>query len=146
MPRPFPARPRRTPLAALTLISIAAAVAFAINSRADDSPAAQGQSHHSAPPAGERVEAEVITLRPSGFDPAEITRPRGRFYLAVENRSGTHDLDLRLSREAGGRLVEVRLPRGRLKWRGMIDPPPGTYTLTEAGRPDWVCRVTITAQ
>lgn len=143
MPRPFSALLRRAILAAVGVIAAAAAVAFAISSRAGGSFAVPRQPSHAQPTRG-RVEAEVITIRPSGFDPAEITRPRGRFYLVVENRSGTHDLDLRLSREAGLGLAGVRIPRGRLRWRDALDLPPGTYVLTEAGHPGWACRLTIT--
>src|SRR5687768_852004 len=32
------------------------------------------------------VEAEVIALRPSGFEPAEITRPAGRVLMAVSDQ------------------------------------------------------------
>lgn len=94
----------------------------------------------------ERVEAELITIRPTGFEPLEITRPRGEFKLTVQNLTGLEELTLRLDREGGGggRLHEVRTSRGRHNWRKNIDPPPGTYVITEAAHPDWACRVTIT--
>jgi hypothetical protein len=85
-----------------------------------------------------------ITIRPTGFDPAEVTIPQGRFILAVDNRSGLRDLTFRLDRESGGRLHEVRMPRESLSWRALIDASPGTYTLTEANHPEWLCRVTVT--
>lgn len=96
--------------------------------------------------SSERIEAELVTIKPSGFDPLEIRRPRGVFYLRVNNRSEIHDLDLRLDREAGERLQEVRLPRGRLNWMKSLDLPPGTYRLSEVNHPDWVCTITITAR
>jgi len=34
------------------------------------------------------VEAEVVTATPTGFEPGKITRPAGRFLLAVDNASG----------------------------------------------------------
>lgn len=94
--------------------------------------------------AQERIEAELVTIRPTGFDPVEIRRPRGRFILAVNNRSGIHELDLRLDREMGARQHEVRLPRGRPGWKKIVDLPPGRYILTEANHPNWICRITIT--
>src|SRR5258705_7861593 len=51
----------------------------------------------SAPPQtpGDRLDAELITLQPSGFEPSEITSPRGAFLLAVDNRSGLEEIELR---------------------------------------------------
>ena len=94
----------------------------------------------------DKIEAELITIRPAGFDPTEITRPPGRFTLAVNNLSGLPELDLMLDREAGARQHEGRLPRGQLGWKKTVDLPPGTYTLTEVNHPSWVCRITITAK
>lgn len=99
--------------------------------------------------AGEQVAPGVglpvarVTIRPTGFDPAEVTLPRGRFLLAVDNRSGLNELTFRLDREGDGRLHEARMTRGRLAWRKVIDPAAGDYILTEATHPDWVCRVRI---
>lgn len=89
-------------------------------------------------------EGEVITIRPRGFDPPEIVRTHGRFTLMVENRSGVEEVSLRLDREAGSRLHNVRVERKQLDWRQGVDLPPGTYILTEENHPEWVCRITIT--
>ena len=91
-----------------------------------------------------RFEIEVITIRPAGFEPQEITRPKGPFGLAVENRTGLENVILRLDREGGGRLQERQVTRKELNWKQRVNLPPGTYTLTEANNPDWVCRITIT--
>lgn len=93
-----------------------------------------------------RVETEVLTIRPTGFEPSELTRPQGRFLLAVNNRSGLAEVNLRLDRVAGNRLREVRVPRNKLDWREFVELPPGRYLLTEAGQPNWVCSITITAR
>ena len=88
------------------------------------------------------VEAEVIALRPSGFEPQEITRPGGRVLLAVSDQSGLDGVVLRLVK--GGRTArEVRLRRGRRLWRKVVELTPGEYALTEASHPEWVCRITI---
>jgi hypothetical protein len=100
-------------------------------------------------PSGEQAAAGVglpvvrVTIRPTGFDPAEVTLPRGRFMLAVDNRTGLNELTFRLDREGGGRLHEVRMTREQLAWRKVIDPPPGGYVLTEINHPGWVCRISI---
>ncbi|HYG81522.1 MAG TPA: hypothetical protein VD861_14090 [Pyrinomonadaceae bacterium] len=91
----------------------------------------------------ERIEAEAIVLRPTGFEPAEIRRPAGRVLLAVDNGSELQEAVLRLEREGGQVIHEVHLPRRQQKWRQVVDFTPGTYTLTEANHTDWVCRITI---
>jgi hypothetical protein len=100
-----------------------------------------------APASGAgRVEAVVITLRPDGFQPAEIKRPKGRFILAINHRAWLPEVALQLDREDGGRAKEVKVHRNKPNWREMVDLPPGQYVLREAGHPDWACRITITAQ
>lgn len=96
------------------------------------------------PTSRERGEVELITLRPSGFEPVEITRPAGRFLLTVTKRNLPEEVTLHLERERGGPLQEFRKGRDRKHHRGLVDLPPGIYVLTEAGHPDWVCRITIT--
>lgn len=95
-------------------------------------------------PRGQRIESEVVTILPTGFSPSEITRPRGRFLIVVDNRSGLEETNLRLERAAGSRLREVRRTKEELIWRQLEDLPPGEYVLTEASHPEWACRITIT--
>ena len=92
----------------------------------------------------EAVEAEVIALRPSGFEPAEITRPAGRVLVAVSNQTGAADAVLRLSKEGDKRAHEVRLSKSKRLWRKVVELAPGDYTLTEASHPEWTCRIVIT--
>lgn len=93
--------------------------------------------------ARERIEAEIITIRPTGFEPGEIKRPKGRFLLSVDNRSGLEEVSLRLDQERGNRQREARVQRDKLDWRELVDLPPGRYTLTEANHPDWACFIII---
>jgi hypothetical protein len=93
---------------------------------------------------GERLEAEIITLHPTGFDPAGIERPRGRFLLGLDNRSGLDDIELQFTREGGGRMQVLGARRKRSSWREVVNLPPGRYLLTEASHPDWECAITIT--
>lgn len=93
-----------------------------------------------------RLEAERITIRPTGFEPVEINRPAGRFLLAVNDRSGRDSVVITLLRESGERLHEVRMrerPR-KHEWRQVVNLPPGRYVLREAGHPAWMCRITLT--
>jgi hypothetical protein len=93
-----------------------------------------------------RLETELITITPTGFDPAEMTRPQGRVILEVDNRSGLEEVEIRLDRSNGVREKEVRVHRTTLDWSGEVTLRPGIYVLREAGHPDWVCNVTITPQ
>jgi hypothetical protein len=96
----------------------------------------------SASPA-EPMQAEIITIRPYGFEPQKIERPPGRFILNVDNRSGLSAVALRLDHNGAGRLRAVQVPREKLDWIDSIDLLPGSYLLTEADHPDWVCHITI---
>jgi hypothetical protein len=89
------------------------------------------------------VETELITIRPNGFEPAEINRPAGEFILVVENPYG-QTANLVLSREAGERLNEMRSSKEQPDWNDLVDLRPGRYLLTETNHPDWICRITIT--
>lgn len=104
-------------------------------------PAAQGNSGRQA------IESESVTLRPTGFEPAFITRPAGRFLLMVDNRSGAPVMALQLDEQAGAstRLRDVRIPREELDWSDVVDLHPGRYILTEAAHPGRMCHITITA-
>jgi len=92
---------------------------------------------------GTRLTSHLLTLRPSGFEPAEVVWPRGQFFLSIDNRSNVNDITLRLDRKAGARLKEVDLKMRKQRSAGVFDPPPGEYLLTEANHPEWVCRITI---
>lgn len=93
-----------------------------------------------------RLEAERVTLRATGFEPREITRPAGRFLLAVNDRSGQRDVVFVLMRESGRQLhrVRVRETTRKHEWRQVVNLAPGTYVLSEAAHPDWTCRITLT--
>lgn len=130
-------------LAAVTIVSAACTLAYAGRTWLMSRTSATQQE---AVPAQNRLEAELITITPKGFDPPEIRRPMGRFFLLVENRSGASELNLQLNRVAGNKLNEIRLPKGRLSWRPLVDLTPGQYVLTESGRPNWRCNFTITAR
>lgn len=106
----------------------------------DQTSLAQNQSNR------ERVETELVTIRPTGFEPAEISRVQGRFLLAVDNRAGLEEVTLRLDRVAGNRLRDVKVPRRKLDWREFVDLTPGRYVLSEAAHPEWNCTITITSK
>jgi hypothetical protein len=146
-------RPGRIKLALVAAFALLVVAALAAKSHttsvvAVSAAAAPNQPTVAATPAAPaRLESEHITIRPTGFEPSEITRPAGRVLLFVNDRSGLDSLDLRLDVESLQRLYEVRVPRdtkGKHEWRQVVALVPGRYILTEAGHPDWVCRITIT--
>lgn len=100
--------------------------------------AGQGHSH--------RPQAEMlpVMLRAGGFVPGEISRPAGEYVLSVNDQSGTQGLRLRLERENGERMHEARVSRSKPFWRQLLRLTPGTYLITEANHPEWVCRITVT--
>ena len=90
-----------------------------------------------------QLEAELVTVTPTGFEPAEITRPRGPFVLAIDNRSGLEEVDFYLEREAGTRL-DVSLSRKRkLAWREKLDLAAGRYVLRAVNDDSWRCLITL---
>ncbi len=93
---------------------------------------------------GADIQAELITIAPHGFEPRELSRPRGRFVLMIENRSGLKGVALRLSRADGSSVREMRVPREEPDWSAVLDLEPGRYLLTEADHSDWVCAIAIT--
>jgi hypothetical protein len=99
-----------------------------------------------ADPQNQKIEAEIITIRPTGIEPTTITRPKGPFILRVEDRSGLKEVEVQLSVDRGGRVFQVKASRERADWSRLVDPPPGRYVLTEVNHPEWTCTITITAE
>ena len=87
---------------------------------------------------------EMISVGPEGLQPASLTRPAGRFLLAINNRSGLRELTFQLIREDGKLMQEARVNPKQPNWRSLVNLPVGTYRLTETDHADWVCRIVIT--
>ena len=92
------------------------------------------------------VQAELITVTPTGFEPSELTRSKGRFLLAIDNQSGLDEVEFYFERETGGRVNVPLSRRGKIAWREIIDLTPGTYVLRARNDESWRCRIRITAQ
>ncbi len=122
---------------ALVVIALASCTMLAINTRARFAPA----KSPSVP-----VEGAIVTLRSFGFEPKELTRKAGPVFFFVNNASGFRQVNFRLDREVGARLKNVPLPQGRFRWQEVVNLTPGTYLLTVAENPQWVCHITITAR
>ena len=89
------------------------------------------------------LEVELITLRPSGCEPAEITRSRGAFVLFVDDRTGRESSTLSLVNTNGDRMKEARTTKKRSEWHDLIDLTPGVYLLVDAANSQTSCRITI---
>lgn len=85
----------------------------------------------------------VLTLKPEGFIPSEITRGAGRFQLSVDNRSGVEELTLQLKGADGTQLREMRVAGGGGDWSEVFELTPGSYILSEANHSSWVCQITV---
>ena len=124
------ARPAEAGSTALAASPVSMRAARAVNGNADPK---------------QRMGVLVVKLRRTGFEPSELTRPRGRFLLAFDNQSGADEIILRLQHETGNKLHEVHMPRGSVRWRQALDLHPGRYLLSVNGHPEWICHLTITA-
>jgi hypothetical protein len=89
------------------------------------------------------AEIELITLRPAGFEPSEITRSKGAFVLVVDDRSGKENSSLELQRVNSERLRTISINRKKSDWHDVFDLAPGTYVLQDARNPDLRCQITI---
>ena len=104
------------------------------------------QPTFSSPIPSGRAEAELLVLRSDGFKPSEITRPPGRFLLALQNHSSAEEISLVLKQESGASMREVRLAKGQSKSKEILELPPGRYVLTEVNHPEWICTIVITPE
>jgi len=142
-------------LIALALLALFAGTVYAggwlsrtVESARSESPGVDAQEslpRRARPPVDREkvIEGETITLTSRGFEPVEVKRRGGHFALNVDNRSGLKEVTFVLARAVGHKLREVRVKEGKLNWREVVNLPPGSYRLTEAGRPEWVCRIEI---
>ena len=94
----------------------------------------------------QRIETELITITTTGFEPSEITRPQGPFFLDVDNRSELNHLELYLERVNGVREKSAKMLKTAPELRLPLDLPPGTYRLRESGHANWLSSITITAK
>jgi hypothetical protein len=87
--------------------------------------------------AGQKLEAEVVSLRNGGFSPAKITRPAGQqFLLVIKNRAGTDQMTLSIAHN-NGLSVEASATIKDLDQDYLLNLTAGTYTLTDSSHPKW---------
>ena len=118
-------------------VLLSAAWAMAVRTRTHATqPAPQGGQHSP-------FESEMVTLREWGFEPKEIKRDPGPFFLILQNQSGLPDVELTLLSESGNQHRRLPDTRNALVSKQRIELPPGTYLIKESGHPEWQCQITI---
>jgi hypothetical protein len=122
---------RRIPLAVAAILAIVVPIVTYGTLR--------GASNGNSPP----TEVELITVRPAGFEPSEIIRPKGAFVLFIDDRSGKEISSLVLQRANGERVRAISLQRKKSEWNDVVDLSPGTYVLQDASNPELHCLITI---
>jgi hypothetical protein len=89
------------------------------------------------------IEELSLTLTSSGFAPAEL-RPQGKkFLLSLDNRTDVKELVLRMSRNDGVQIREIRVPGGGGDWSELFELEAGNYTFSELNHANWVCTIII---
>ncbi len=147
MPRPITSRALTAKVKLLILLSSLLAVGVVAAGAHRWLSRTNASAGPPVPPVAQQEDVDKVVLlavRPTGFDPAEATLPAGKYLLVVQNRSGLHEVTLRMEAESGHRMLEARIPAGRSDWRKRLKLAPGNYTLTEANNPEWVCRLSVT--
>ncbi len=128
---------------AVALLNIAGSIERAsISTLAEsDQESAATQTHTRST---DRLDVLQLTLRPTGFQPSEVTQSNKRFLLRVQNASTLPEVNLRLTKENGEREREIPIGRGMRKWREILKLQPGRYMLSEADHPEWRCIIIVT--
>ena len=142
---------RDTTVSSRTIDSPVAALKVADNSAGAPTGARRGPGSAPRPAAAQGgpnpklTNLAHIAISPLGFDSKAITLPHAPFFLLVENRSGVGGVSLRVDRidGASGNIRAKNVSREDLDWSDFFDLPPGNYLLSEAGHPDWQCRITV---
>lgn len=95
------------------------------------------------------IPVEEVTLRPAGFYPLKLSRPKGQFLLNVCNRAELTEANFTFARVVGGakeKVINSKVHQSVLDWSSVLDLNPGIYLLTEDSNPNWSCEFTITAK
>lgn len=142
----YPAQLSRRITLTFAILVLAALAAAALGVGRRFSPAAQPEQpqQQEQAEAPREARAEVFTVTPTGFEPAEATLPAGDYLLVFNNRTGLDDFELRLDREGHGTLRTSRPPHRKRAIHEMLKLTPGSYVVTESSHPEWALRLTVT--
>ena len=103
-----------TPMIVITIALVTYGVFHASSTRYSASPAVEVTQTTSLPNVSAELEVELITLRPEGFEPSQITRAKGPFVMLVDDRSGKEGSSLKLQRLKGEQLRDINRSGARI--------------------------------
>ena len=113
---------------------------------------AQATAASKARPSMKDPHVLPLTLKPWGFEPAQVTLPNRAVFIQIHNRSGKRNVTFVLTRQPKGvgaaavpaaTVHSVALPPNQINWREYFELAPGDYVLTESGQPGVRCAITI---
>jgi hypothetical protein len=84
-----------------------------------------------------------LTIRPTGFETKEMTLDAGDYFVVIQNATGRDRFALKIQRDGGQTIHEVRLPRFRKYWKHMVTLTAGRYLVSEIDHPEWNCVITV---
>ncbi len=90
------------------------------------------------------VKAIRFVISQRGVEPAELTIPAGRYFVAVDNILNLDGMDLDINRVNGSRVKNGKTRKGQFKFRDFVDFIPGQYVLSEKKNPGMISRITVT--
>lgn len=96
-----------------------------------------------ASPAPDSVTMETVMLTPNGFEPKEINRSEGKFVLGIDNRIKPDEFSFELIQENGHSVRKLKMPKGQIRLRKMLNLPAGRYLLKEVDHPEWTCSIVL---
>lgn len=94
----------------------------------------------------EPLDVERATVRSTGFEITKISRPKKNpFFLIIENRTGLRELTFQINKDNGQKVndKDLKSPTGKLSFTGVIDLPPGNYSLSEVNHKEWSLAITV---
>ena len=138
----------------LVLVSAVALWTYAKVGRVDSSPSRavaesptvnpqQHQNKRPATPAPSSITVDTLTLTHLGFEPREITRPAGKFVLGIDNRLLNEEFSFELVLENGHGVRQLKMPKGQIRSRKLLNLPAGRYVLRVAEHPEWTCTIVL---
>jgi hypothetical protein len=78
-----------------------------------------------------------------GFEPREITRPSGKFVLGIDSRLLNEEFSFELLLENGHGVRQLKMTKGQLRSRKLLNLPAGRYVLRVAEHPEWTCSIVL---
>ncbi len=136
----------RTWVIALLIAVVATTITLGARMWMTASSHAAGMEGSNTQTANQQLPPDVAftTLTSSGFAPTVVMHAAGQFKLVVQNKSGIEPPALRFNGETDGNAWRNVRTLGQVHgWTREVDLDAGTYTLTEANHPEWVCQVRV---